>query len=133
MINKKIGIDKLVIFLTAYSFLVYGLAFALLPLTMAQLTIELSPVNASTFVDIRATYGGTNMAVGLFMLYLAHSKQRKACLVFIVVVLLVMAITRTLGLLLHDNENAFMYVMLVLELLGSALAAAILRTKYHHV
>lgn len=39
-----------------------------------------------------------------------------------------MAITRTLGLFLHGVGNAFIYLMLFLELLGSVLAAAALLT-----
>ncbi len=121
-------IEKIVVFLTAYSFILYGLLFALAPLTMAALTLELNPTSTSAMIDLRSTYGGTNLAIGLFMLFLRHNNQVRACLWLVIIVLLSMAITRTLGLFLHGAGNAFIYLMLFLELLGSVLAAAALLT-----
>lgn len=125
-------IEKIVVFLTAYSFILYGLLFALAPLTMAALTIELNPTSTSAMIDLRSTYGGTNLAIGLFMLFLQHNNQVRACLWLVIIVLLSMAITRTLGLFLHGAGNAFIYLMLFLELLGSVLAAAaLLATRWN--
>ncbi len=123
------NLERFVIFLAAGFFLLYGVAFSISPETMARIITGAKPAGISALVDFRATYGGMTIAVGvsLFYLYLIH--QARACLVIVVIILLSMAATRTIGLFVHGSGNLAMYLYLVLELLGSALAAIAIRGR----
>ncbi|MEM6583044.1 MAG: DUF4345 family protein [Pseudomonadota bacterium] len=127
------NLERFVIFLAAFFFLLYGLAFALLPSGMAMIVTGSGPEGVSALIDFRATYGGLNIAVGLVLFYLFTIKQLRACLVVIIVVLLSMAVTRTIGLLLDGSGNLFMYLFLVLEIVGAALAAIAMRGQAHTI
>ena len=123
------SLERVVIFLAAGFFLLYGLAFSLIPEIMAIIVTDSGPEGISALVDFRATYGGMTIAIGIALFYLHSIHQVRACLVIIVIVLLSMAITRLVGLLVDGSGDVFMYLYLVLELLGSALAMAALRGR----
>ena len=116
------NLERFVIYASALFFVVYGLAFSILPVTMALLVTGSEPQGVSHLVDFRATYGGMTLAVGLSLLYLNAIQQARACLVLVVIVLMSMAVTRTVGLLVHGSGNFLMYLYLALEILGSVLA-----------
>ncbi len=90
---------------------------------MAQLVTGTDPEGVSALIDFRATYGGLTIAIGIALYYLYSLRQVRACLVVIIIVLLSMAATRAIGLLVNGAGNLTMYLFLILELLGSALAA----------
>lgn len=115
-------LQSVVIYLSAAFFLLYGLAFTLVPAEMAMLVTGARPEAPSAAVDFRATYGGMTVAVGLALVYLNAIAQRRACLVVIIMVLMGMALARALGLVLEGGGNTLMYVYLALEVAGSALA-----------
>lgn len=94
---------------------------------MALFVTGSAPDGVSALVDFRATYGGMTFAVGLLLFYLLFIEQLRAALVIIIMVLLSMALTRAAGLLVNGSGNAFMYLYLVLEVLGSALAGMAMR------
>ena len=121
--------ERFVIYLAAGFFLLYGLAFTLAPVAMSTLVTGSAPAGVSAMVDFRATYGGMTIAVGLALFYLHAIKQNRACLVIVMIVLLSMAASRTLGLIVDGSGNVFMYLYLVLEVLGSALAGIAMRRK----
>ncbi|MEM1154776.1 MAG: DUF4345 family protein [Pseudomonadota bacterium] len=127
------NLERFIIFLAAFFFLLYGLAFAFLPAAMAMVVTGSEPEGISALIDFRATYGGLNIAVGLVLFYLFTIKQRRACLVVIIVLLLSMAVTRTIGLLTEGSGNLFMYLFLVLEILGAALAAIAMKGQAHAI
>ncbi|MEM7359904.1 MAG: DUF4345 family protein [Pseudomonadota bacterium] len=120
-------LERIVIILTASFFLLYGLAFSLVPVNMALAITGSEPQGISALVDFQATYGGMTVAVGLTLFYLYSMGQGRACLVIVIIVLLSMAATRSLGLEMHGPGNFLMYLYLALELLGSALATIALR------
>lgn len=121
------NLERFVVFLAAAFFLLYGLAFSLIPESMAIIVTGSQPEGASAIVDLRATYGGMTIAVGLTLFYLNSIRQVRACLVIVIIVLLCMAITRTIGLLVEGSGNFSMFLYLVLEIAGSALAVFALR------
>lgn len=59
--------SRFVLTLSAAGFLGFGLAFALRPLPMAQIT-DIGLPTATARIDFRATYGGFQIGVGAFLL-----------------------------------------------------------------
>lgn len=116
------SLQKFVIYLAVGFFLLYGVAFSIAPIAMSTLVTGSAPTGTSAIVDFRATYGGMTIAVGLILLYLSAIGQSHASLVSIIIVLLGMAVPRTLGFILDGRANGLMYVYLILEIGGSALA-----------
>ena len=123
------NLERIVIFLAAGFFLLYGLAFSISPENMAQIITGSKPAGVSALVDFRATYGGMTIAVGVSLFYLYSIHQARACLAIVVIVLLGMAATRAIGLFVHGSGNLMMYLFLVLELLGSGLALIAMRER----
>lgn len=123
------NLERFVIFLAVGFFLLYGLAFSIMPANMALVVTGSEPEGISALVDFRATYGGMTIAVGLALYYLHSIRQVRACLAVVVIVLLSMAATRTIGLFVHGSGNFFMHLYLALELLGTGLAVIALRGK----
>jgi hypothetical protein len=121
--------SKLLVYATAIFFIGYGGLFLLIPTGMAYWItgVELNP--ASAVIDIRATYGGAQFAIGLMMFLIVKLKDNVDLgLVFVGVVLLAMAFGRVVGLLNDGEANLVMYLYLVGELLFGALAL-VLRNK----
>ena len=112
----------LVIYLAALFFLLYGLAFSIAPNAMSELVTGSTLTGVSALVDFRATYGGMTIAVGTTILYLYRTDQIRLSLYFVIVVLMAMATTRTIGFVIDGATNSLMYVYLTLELAGSLLA-----------
>ncbi|MEM7099003.1 MAG: DUF4345 family protein [Pseudomonadota bacterium] len=121
-------LQPIVIYLSAGFFLLYGLAFSFFPIAMTNLITQGELLGASAQVDFRATYGGMTLAVGLTILFLYRIGQARASLVVVILVLLAMAVTRTIGFVLEGSTNTLMYVYLILELAGSGLAFLALKT-----
>lgn len=113
---------RIVIWLSASFFIIYGVAFSLFPIAMATIVTGVEPIGVSTSIDLRATYGGMSIAAGVTMLYLLFCLQIRTCLVMIVLLLMSMAVTRTIGLLVEGTGNVFMYLFLAGEVMGAALA-----------
>ena len=121
--------SKLLVYATAVFFIVYGALFLLIPTGMAYWITgaELNP--ASAVIDVRATYGGAQLAIGLLMFLVVKLKDDvELGLIFVAVVLLAMAFGRLVGLWNDGEANLVMYLYLVGELLFGALAL-VLRSK----
>ena len=116
------NLQSFVIYFAAAFFFLYGLAFTVFPEGMAYLVTESEPRGISALVDFRATYGGMTAAVGATLFYLHSINQIRPSLVIIIFVLIGMAIARTFGLLVEGEGNFMMYLYLLLEVAGSALA-----------
>ena len=114
--------SSIVCYLSAAFFVFYGLAFAVQPLLMMSLTTGVESATASSLVDVRATYGGLSIAVGVAMVFVYHRVSVTHCMNLIALVLLCMAAARGLGFLLDGPANALMVVYFVAEILGAGLA-----------
>ena len=115
--------SKLLVYLTALFFLLYGAIFAVFPVEIANLITGSSPNSTSATIDFRATYGGAQFAVGLALILVLKIKQDVTlALVIVAITLLSMAFGRLIGILLDGQPNTLMYVYLVAELLFGSLA-----------
>ncbi|EPR4994975.1 DUF4345 domain-containing protein [Vibrio navarrensis] len=115
--------SKLLVYLTALFFLLYGAIFAVFPLEMANLITGSSPNSTSATIDFRATYGGAQFAIGLALILVLKIKQDVTlALIIVAITLLSMAFGRLIGILLDGQPNTLMYVYLVAELVFGLLA-----------
>ncbi|MET2947700.1 DUF4345 domain-containing protein [Vibrio owensii] len=115
--------SKLLVYLTALFFLLYGAIFAVFPVDMANLITGSSPNSTSATIDFRATYGGAQFAIGLALILVLKIKQDVTLASIIVAItLLSMAFGRPIGILFDGQPNTLMYVYLVAELVFGLLA-----------
>lgn len=114
---------KSLLCLTGVFFVFYGAAFTFFPAEMATLVTGDGPDTASGIIDLRATYGGMSISVGVIILILAaHGDNLSLALLVTAIVLLAMAAGRVLGIILDGSPNAIMYVYLAAELAVSGIA-----------
>ena len=66
---------KLLCLLGAGFFLIYGLLFAIFPAQFSEITTGNIHSTSSSLIDMRATYGGMSIAVGLVLMLLAIKKE----------------------------------------------------------
>ena len=116
-------LSRVIVWGTALFFIVYGLGFVFYPAQLADVITGSAPASASALIDMRATYGGLTVAVGVvFLLLGAREHTVSLSLRAIAVVLLAMAAGRGLGMLLDGAGNVFMWLYLAGEVLFGALA-----------
>ena len=123
-------LPKLLIILTALFFLMYGVAFALFPTALLSWVTDGQVDSSSALIDLRATYGGMSLAIGVMLLLSARNPHwHRLGLITIVVLMLCMAGGRTLGLVLDGSPNVMMWVYLALEVTVAMIALLLLRRK----
>jgi hypothetical protein len=114
---------KLLVWATGIFFVLYGTVFLIAPSEMAIFVTGNSPQTASGIIDLRATYGGLSISMGVVLLILASSTENlRLALLCTAIVLLTMAGGRVLGMFLDGSPNLIMYVYLVAELVVSSAA-----------
>ena len=122
---------KSLINVTGIVFLVYGLLFAVFPSHLLSFVVESAVTSTSAIIDIRATYGGMSVAVGVILLMLAkNNSHHKVGLQAVLILMACMVICRSVGLYFDGNGNTIMYVYLVLEIVVAILALSLLRIKH---
>ena len=108
---------------TGFFFVLYGVAFTFFPVEMSSLVTGASPSTSSGIIDLRATYGGMSIAMGVTILMLGVDSDLVSLgLLVTAVVLLAMAGARTLGIILDGTPNPIMYIYLAAELSFAGLA-----------
>ena len=122
--------SKLLIVLTALIFLIYGILFALFPISLLDLVVNGAVTSASGVIDMRATYGGMSFAVGCILLVLTKSADTiKTGLMNVFLLMFCMAAGRFIGICVDQNANAVMYVYLILEVIVAALSVLLLNVQ----
>ncbi len=115
--------SKLLVYLTAVFFLVYGALFLVFPIEMANWVTGANPDPNSATIDFRATYGGAQFAIGFILIFALHYKKDVDLALFIVAItLLSMALGRLVGILIDGQANTLMYLYLVAEIVFGLLA-----------
>ncbi len=104
-------------------FIAYGIGFVFFPELLSQWITESVPETSSGVTDMRATYGGMSVAMGLTILLLAmHEGQLTLALLVTGLVLWSMAIGRIIGMVIDGEPNWVMTIYLVTECLFGGLA-----------
>lgn len=121
---------KLLVLLTASIFCIYGLIFVFFPVDGLLFVVDGSISTSSGVIDIRATYGGMSVGIGIILYLLAttHGTLRIG-LLSVCLLMLGMAAGRIIGMVLDGSPNIYMYIYLALELIASSLAVLCLRSN----
>jgi hypothetical protein len=118
---------KNLLLLAAFGFAVIGLGFLLIPVQWASL-VDISLPTALARIDFRATYGGFNLAIGVF---LARCASRPEWLRPGLVALALSGAGygggRLVGIVVEHSSNGLLTVFLTLELTIVSLSLYALR------
>jgi len=105
----------------------YGLACLLRPHEMANLS-GLLPMGAAAATDLRAWYGGLTLGLALYLLLALPAGQLRPALLLMLLVNLMPALARLLGLALDGGaEQTFNLYILLGEVVAAGLAWLALR------
>ena len=122
------SMEMIVVRLNALVFLLYGIGFLVLPEALSRFVADTGPQTVSGIVDMRATYGGMSVAVGVLLLVLAFRPETvRTGLLGVLLLMLCMAGGRILGMLLDGAGNPMMWIYLALELVMAAVALGLMR------
>lgn len=121
------SLARLMILLTALVFAAYGVGFIVAPLTMLEWATGAVVNTPSAIIDLRATYGGLSLAVGLVLYGLGRSQGGTPLGLRVVIALMLgMGGSRLVGMVVDGGANAVMYTYLVLEIAAAAFATWLL-------
>lgn len=96
-------------------FIGFGLGFILAPVFFFTLFTDGQLTTPSAIIDVRATYGGLGLGLGIWLITCAKRNIRLG-LVGSLIVLAAIVIGRITGIALSGHANTFMYVFLAAEL-----------------
>ena len=123
-------IAKPLIVLTAAIFFLYGLVFLCCPHETLQFVVQASINSSSGVTDVRATYGGMSVGIGIVLYLLAREENTLTLgLLSVFILMITMAFGRVVGMVVDGAPNVFMYAYLALELTTSALALLLLQIR----
>tara|TARA_R110001599_G_scaffold297218_2_gene501487 strand:+ start:270 stop:785 length:516 start_codon:yes stop_codon:yes gene_type:complete len=126
---QHMNMNKFLVNITATIFALYGLGFVFAPSQLSLLVTNAVPTTAAALTDMRATYGGMSIAVGIVLFILASKPESiRLGLAAVLSLMLGMACGRVVGFIIDGSENTIMYVYLALEL-GAAAAALFLLSR----
>jgi hypothetical protein len=109
-------------------FIVFGACFIAAPEFFAQTLTGSEPWTSSALIDMRATYGGMGLGIGLLFWFLARQRETViAGLAGTALVLGAIALGRVVGFVADGTPNAFMLAQFVAEILFMALSIATLK------
>jgi hypothetical protein len=111
-------------------FAFYGLLFSIAPVELAGLVTGHAPSLPSAVIDMRATYGGMSIALGIIFLLLARKEATiRIGVVGLFLVMVCMAATRLVGIAVDGDANAVMYAYLGLEVVAAVLCGIALMNR----
>ena len=104
----------------------FGLSFVFAPHYFFALYTDGEFTTSSAAMDVRTTYGGFSLGMGLFLLWCRKNAVR-AGLVAAALALSCITVARILGLVLDGSPNMFMWVFLALEVVALGAVLLVLR------
>ena len=106
----------------------YGLLYVLFPYELSDWVTAAVPASTSAVIDVRATYGGMSIAVGIMLVMLTREAATlRSAVAFLTLLMACMAGGRIAGMLLDGDPNFVMYLYLVLEIVTAAACCVWLR------
>ena len=109
-------------------FVAFGICFMAAPGFFANLITGAGPGTSSASIDMRATYGGMGLGIGLLFWFCARQRETvHAGLVGALLVLGATALARVVGFAADGAPNAYMLALFCAELLFAALLALALK------
>ncbi len=121
-------IKTTILWINAMIFIAYGLGFVLMPETLGQLLVGDAPDTTSAAIDMRATYGGMTIGLGIVFAFLAARAEFVSVgLKGVIAVMVLMAGARLLGIMIDGQPNSMMILYLAAEVLMALVATWALR------
>ena len=111
--------------IVAAVYLVLGLTFMFLPSTMIG-AIDLNAGSPKAMADVRAVYGGLELAIGILLFACFFRKQFGSGLAIGALMLTCMAVGRLVGIVYDPARDALTYGLLAAEVVGVVLCAVAL-------
>lgn len=116
------------IWINALFFIAYGLGFLFFPETLGLLVTGSAPSTSSGIIDMRATYGGMTLGLGVLFGLSARDPRTVWLGVWgIIVVMICMAGARLFGMMQDGTPNSIMYIYFAVEVMIAVLAFWALR------
>ncbi|WP_234497066.1 DUF4345 family protein [Vibrio maritimus] len=107
---------KLMVWITTLVFLGYGLLFSLSPNMLFERVTDSALFSYSAAIDIRATYGGMMMAIGIILaLLVLRAETLKLSVIAATLLAGLMAVTRLMGIVVESQPNDTMQIYLATE------------------
>ena len=117
-------LQQLLLGLNSLFFAVYGLGFALFPEALSTFVTDTTPMSTSGLIDMRATYGGMSIAIGvIFWLLAKETATARLGIIALIIVMAGMASGRLVGILFDGNPNGIMYLYLAAEIVVISLSS----------
>lgn len=116
------------LWITSVLFAGFGTGFAVAPEQLADFLFDTSPATSSALTDMRATYGGVAIGLGLFIAMCAYRRQWvRPGLLASLLVLVGLATTRLIGIAADGSPNGFVLLFLGTEIVAAVLFLAAIR------
>lgn len=119
--------------ITAAVFTLYGVGFIVAPELLSLNVTGTVPVTPSGVIDMRATYGGMSVAVGVLLFVLASSREHvESGLIGVALLMSGMAGGRAYGIVVESSADVMMYIYLGFEVTVTVIALwALFRQRRH--
>jgi uncharacterized protein YneF (UPF0154 family) len=118
----------ILLWITAALFVGFGVGFVVAPRKLAKFITGGSPSTPSAIIDMRATYGGVALGLGLFLgLCATRPLWVRPGLIASLLVVASIGAARVVGLVVDGHPNAFMLLLLATEVVFVGLYALALR------
>ncbi|MDI9629291.1 MAG: DUF4345 family protein [Acidobacteriota bacterium] len=109
-------------------FALFGVGFLVAPAALAEVITGAPPGAASAAIDLRATYGGLALGLALTWLLLDRAGHARLGLMSAGMVLSCVALGRIVGMIVESSPNAFMWLLLISEVVFAGLSLGVART-----
>ncbi|MGH2794654.1 MAG: DUF4345 domain-containing protein [Actinomycetota bacterium] len=122
------NLSMLLLRITSVLFVAFGIGFVVAPQDLAELMTDAAPSVPSAVTDMRATYGGVALGIGLFIGYCARRAETvRLGLLAAISVIASLGTARLIGIIIDGSPNAFMLVFLATEVASLLLLVIALR------
>ena len=114
--------SRMLLSVNAILFVLFGVGFIFTPTSLALWITGSIPGTSSAMIDLRATYGGLALGIGIFWAVCAGNGSHHIGLLSAFLVLASVAFGRIIGMLLDGSPNLLMYLLLAAEVIFAALS-----------
>lgn len=122
LLAMRPALPRLFLGLIAFTFIAVGVGFLVAPVACA-VSVDLGLPTATARTDVRATYGGLDLGIGLFLALCVRRREwLRPGLVAVGLALAGFAAGRLIGLAAEGSLSPLLWGLLAIEVPGSALA-----------
>jgi hypothetical protein len=126
--SQATTLPVILLWVTSLLFVAFGIGFVVAPRYFADLVTGSAPTVPSAVIDMRATYGGVALGLGLFFGVAARrATWLRPALVASLLVIACIGGARLVGIVADGEPNSFMLLLLATEVISVALFALAIR------